>query len=150
MADVESVMAETLGMRREISRLLRASSYNEYDDLSGLKINDEDSEQLFLLDELRKIMDKLADAEDRMSYLSRPIVETSRLHKNEVGKYETAHGHYYCCGNRIEALVSDDWHEVPYWTRTSVEHDGADYYLVGHRDVILNGLTVRVRKEAAY
>lgn len=149
MADVKSVMAEALGMRREISRLLKLSTYNQYDDLSELKINYEDAEQLFLRDELRSIMDKLADVEDKLRYLSWPIVETSRLWKNEVGKYETSHGHYYSCGSRIEALVSDDYHEAPYWTRTRVEHDGTDYYLVGHRDVSLDGLTVRVRKEAA-
>jgi|GEM_PF-998152 len=148
MADVQSILDKAVGMRWEISRLLRESTYNEYDDLSGLNINYEDAEQLFILDELRAIIDKLADAEDRMSYLSRPIAETSRLHKNEVGKFETRHGHYYCCGSRIEALVADDYHESPYWTRTSVEHDGTDYYLVGHRDISLNGLTVRVRKEA--
>lgn len=149
MADVKGVMAEALGLRWEISRLLRYSTYNKYDDLSELEINYEDAEQLFLLDELRTITDKLADVEDRMSYLSRPIAETSRLHRNEGGRYETAHGHYYTCGSRIEALVSDDYHEAPYWVRTSVEHDGKDYYLVGHRGVPLNGLTVRVRKEAA-
>lgn len=149
MADVKSVMAEALGMRREISRLLRLSTYNQYGDLCELKIDYEDADQLFLLNELLAIMEKLADVEDKLSYLSWPIVETSRLWKNEVGKYETAHGHYYSCGSRIEALVSDDYHESPYWTRTSVEHDGTDYYLVGHRDVSLNGLTVRVRKEAA-
>lgn len=150
MADVKSVMAAALGMRGEISRLLRLSTYSQYDDLSELKINYGDAEQLFLLDELRSIMDKLADVGDKLSYLSWPVVETGRLRKNEVGKYETAHGHYYSCGSRIEALVSDDYHESPYWARTRVEHDGTDYYLVGHRDVSLNGLTVRVRKEAAY
>lgn len=149
MADVKSVMAEALGMRREISRLLRLSTYNQYGDLCELKIDYEDADQLFLLNELLAIMEKLADVEDKLSYLSWPIVETSRLWKNEVGKYETAHGHYYSCGSRIEALVSDDYHESPYWTRTSVEHDGTDYYLVGHRGISLNGLTVRVRKEAA-
>lgn len=149
MADVKSVLAAALGMRGEISRLLQLSTYSQYDDLSELKIDYADAEQLFLRDELRTIIDKLADVEDKLSYLSWPIVETSRLWKNEIGKYETAHGHYYSCGSRIEALISDDYHESPYWTRTSVEHDGTDYYLVGHRDVSLNGLTVRVRKEAA-
>ena len=52
---------------------------------------------------------------------------------------------YYCCGSRIEALVTDEYHDGPYWTRTSVEHDGEDYYLVGNMDISMNGLTVRVR-----
>ena len=31
--------------------------------------------------------------------------------------------------------------------KTSVEHNGTDYYLVGYKDVTLSGLTVRVREE---
>ena len=55
---------------------------------------------------------------------------------------------YYCCGSPIEALVTDDRYDVPYWVRTSVEHDGTDYYLVGHRDVCMEGLTVRIRRSS--
>lgn len=150
MADVKSVMAAALGMREEINRLLQLSTYNQDNDLSELKIDYWDAEQLFLRDELRSIMDKLAGVENELRYLSWPVVETSRLWKNEVGKYETAHGHYYSCGSRIEAFVSDDYHESLYWVRTSVEYDGTDYYLVGYKDIPLDGLTVRVRKEAAY
>ena len=53
--------------------------------------------------------------------MTRRIKEVSKLHKNSEGRYETAHGHYYTSGCWIEALVSDDYHEVPYWTRTRVE-----------------------------
>lgn len=148
MADVKSVLAAALGMRGEINRLLRLSSYNQYGDLSELKINYEDAEQLFLLDELKFVMDKLADVHDRLSYMARPIKEVSKLHKNSEGRYETRGGHYYTSGCRIEAFVTDDYHEVPYWTRTRVEHDGTDYYLVGYKGVKLNGLTVRVREVA--
>lgn len=149
MADLNIVLTKAIELNWKIKSILKLSTYNEYDDLSGLTVNYEDADQLFMLDELRVIMDKLADAEDRMTYMCWPIVETSHLHKNEIGKYETAHGHYYCCGSRIEALVSDDYHDAPYWTRTRVEHDGTDYYLVGHRNIPLNGLTVRVRKAVA-
>ena len=91
-------------------------------------------------------MEKLSDVADRIAYLSRPVMETSRLHKNRSGRYETKGGHYYTSGSGIEALIKDDYQEVPYWVWTSVEHDGKDYYLVGHKNVRLDGLTVRVRK----
>ena len=146
MADINSVLSKAVELNWNIRSLLRLSTHKEYDDLSGLEINYEDGEQLFLLNELRTVMDKLADVENIIDRLSRPIEETSRLFKNESGRYETRAGHYYTSGSGIEALVSDDYHEVPYWTRTRVEHDGKDYYLVGHRDVSLVGLTVRVRK----
>lgn len=146
MANISDVLAKATELSRQIDSLHRLSTYKQYDDLSGLNINYEDAEQLFLLDELRVIMDKLADSQDKISYMKRPVKETSRLFKNECGKYETRHGHFYSSGYGIEALVSDDYRESPYWTRTRVEYTGDDYYLVGHRATPLNGLTVRVRE----
>ena len=145
MTDLQKVLEEATRLSKSIRQLLRLSTYNEYDDLSGLEMDLTDPEQVLIRDELRVVMDKLADVEDLISYLNSPIQEVSRLHRNSQGKYETARGHSYCCGSRIEALVTDDYHNGPYWTRTSVEHDGEDYYLVGCKDVSMNGLTVRVR-----
>ena len=148
MADINSIMLQARELQPGISRLLHNSTYHRFDDLSGLEINYEDAEELLLLDELRGIMEKLADVEDAICYLSCPIKETGRLCKNASGRYETASGHYYCCGSPIEALVTDDRYPEAYWVRTSVEHDGRDYYLVGHRDVSMAGLTVRIRADS--
>lgn len=64
MATINDIIIQASELRSGISRLLRNSTYTRYDDLSGLEINYEDGEQLFLLDELRGIMEKLADVED--------------------------------------------------------------------------------------
>ena len=146
MADINYIMRQASELQPGISRLLHNSTYDRYDDLSGLEINYEDSEQLFLLDELRGVMEKLADVDYILRCMSQPVVETGRLRKNASGRYETESGHYYCCGSPIEALVQDDRYEAAYWVRTSVEHDGEDYFLVGHRQVPLNGLMVRIRR----
>ena len=148
MAHISSIMEQALELQPDISRLLRNAIYHQYDDLSGLEINYEDCEQLFLLDDLRGMMEKLAGVEDAIRYLSQPVLEVDRLWKNASGRYETGSGRYYCCGDPIEALVSDGRYNTPYWVRTSVEHDGTDYYLVGHRDVRMAGLTVRIRKNS--
>ncbi len=146
MADLNMVLSEAQKLNGSISSLLRLSTYDDYDDLSGLHIDYKDGQQLFLQTELREIMEKLSDVTGRIAYLSRPVKETSRLHKNRSGRYETEKGHYYTSGSGIEALVKDDCREVPYWVWTSVEHDGKDYYLVDYKDVRLDGLTVRVRE----
>ena len=91
------VLKESQKLNGSIRSLLRLSTYDEYDDLSGLHIDYEDGQQLFLQTELREIMEKLSDVERRISYLSRPVKETSRLHKNGSGRYETKSGH---CGGR--------------------------------------------------
>lgn len=145
MADINAVMSKSMELDWKIESLLKLSTFYDYDDLSGLHYDYNNGDQLFLADELKFIMDKLADVHDRISYMARPIKEVSKLHKNVDGRYETRRGHYYTSGCRIEALVTDDYHEVPYWTRTRVEHDGTDYYLVGYKDIKLRGLTVRVR-----
>ena len=145
MADLQMALSEAVKLNRSITQFLRFSTYTDYDDLSGLDIDFADGEQLLLLDELRRITDQLADVQEYISYLTRPITEVSRLRKGTAGKYRTAKGHFYDCRSSIEALVTDDYHEVPYWTRTVVEHNGEDYYLVGHKGLSTKGLTIRVR-----
>lgn len=148
MADLQMALSEAVKLNRSITQFLRFSTYTDYDDLSGLDIDFADGEQLLLLDELRRITDQLADVQEYISYLTRPITEVSRLRKGTAGKYRTAKGHFYDCRSSIEALVTDEYHEVPYWTRTIVEHNGEDYYLVGYKDFPMDGLCVRVRSAA--
>jgi len=147
MADLQTTLAEAVKLNWSIERFLRFSGYDKYSDLSGLELDLKDGEQIFLRDELSNIVGLLDDARDRIAYLSRPIVEVSRLRKGTTGKYQTTKGHFYDCRSGIEALVSDEYREVPYWTRTVVEHDGEDYYMVGYKGVPLDGLRVRVRSE---
>ncbi len=148
MADLQAVLAEAVKLNRSITQFLKFSTYPNYDDLSGLDIDFKDGEQLFLRDELRGIASRLTDVQDYILNLSSPIVEVSRLRKGTAGMYRTTKGHYYGCRSIIEALVSDEYHDVPYWTRTVVEHNGKDYYMVGYKDISLKGLTVRVRANA--
>lgn len=145
MADLQAALSEAIELNRSISQFLKFSAYLNCNDLSGLDIDFSDGEQLLLLDELRHITDKLADVQEYISYLTRPITEVSRLRKGAAGKYRTAKGHYYDCCSNIEALVTDEYHDVPYWTRTTVEHNGTDYYLVGYKSLPMEGLRVRVR-----
>ena len=145
MNDLERVLKEAAALSSEIEELQKLSSYHNYDDLSGLKIDYTDPEHLLLLDELRLIMEKLSDAKRHIDYLCKPIQFTGTLFRNSRGKYELKNGHYYSCGSNIEALVSDDCRESPYWIRSRVEHDGDDYYIVGCKDTSLEGLTARVR-----
>lgn len=149
MADLQMALSEAVKLNRSIAQFLKFSTYTNYDDLSGLDIDFQDGEQLLLLDELRRITDKLADVQEYISYLSRPVTEVSSLRKGPAGKYRTAKGHLYDCRSSIEALVTDEYHDVPYWTRTTVEHNGEDYYLVGYKNIPMKGLRVRVRAQAS-
>ena len=75
MADINKVFAEAQKLNWNIESLLRLSSFETYGDLSGLHIDYEDGEQLFLIEELREIMEKLSTVNHRLKYLSRPVKE---------------------------------------------------------------------------
>jgi len=147
MTDINTLFTEIRGLGKGINSILKDASYDDYGDLSSLDIDYEDSEQLFLLDELQAVMEKLDEVRGRLAYLALPIREVGTLHKNESGRYETESGHYYTCGSSIEALVQDSYREVPRWVWTRVEGNGRGYYLVGYDKVDMDGLTVRVRGE---
>ena len=143
--DLEKVFGEVSNIGRAIGKVVKQSTYNEFDDLSGLQIDYDNAEQLFLLDELRGILEKLDTANDRIAYLNKPIIYEGTLHKNSSGKYETENGDYYTSGNTIEAFIYDDYREKERWAKTSVESDGIEYYLVHYKDISMQGLKVRIR-----
>lgn len=147
MTELEMVLQEAQNLGCKIKDVLRMSTYDKYDDLSGLDINYKDGEQLFLLEEMQAMMKNLDDVRKRLEYLSCPVRKVSRLHRNGSGRYETDRGHYYTSGSPIEALVQDGYRDVPYWVWTYVEHNCRDYYLVGYGDLNIGDLTVRVRGE---
>ena len=98
MATLQTVLAEATKLNREIERILKASTYSAYRDLSGLDIDTTDSEQLFLQNELCYIMDRLADAQAHIEYLNLPVSQTTSLHRNGNGQYEIAEGYCLHCG----------------------------------------------------
>lgn len=145
MKDLGELLEKSQKLNTDIKRLLKESTYLEYDDLSELDIDYKDAEQLLLQEQLWKVMQELEDVSDRLDYLALPIKEVSRLHMNSDGRYETESGQYFTSGCRVEALISDSFRMVPYWVRTSIEHDGKGYFLAGYREVELEGLKVRLR-----
>lgn len=143
--EINTVLEKMVELKIQIDDILRSSTYDEHADLRGLHVDRKDSDQLFLLKELRSIMRKLADTGCSIEYIFRPVREVDSLHQNEDGEYVTGQGYPYRSGSLIEVLLQDDSHEVPCWTLTKVEHDGEGYYLVGYEEIPMEGLNVRVR-----
>ena len=79
MSDISRILAQATSLQWEIRRLLRVSNFSQYTDLSGLEIDYNDREQLFLLDELRGIMEKLSEVDDALRYINLPVQEVSQL-----------------------------------------------------------------------
>lgn len=150
MNDLRSVLSAMNSINSSIKSVLKQSTYSEYDDMSGLKINYNDPEQLLLLDELRSVMYKLEDVKHRVDYLSKQVAYTGVLFKNDSGRYELSNGFYYTCGYDIEFLLDKDddynMYESDAWVKTRVEHDGEDYYLFGYKEISMQGLKARARR----
>lgn len=146
MGTLNGIFRKIQVLSQNIQGLLKCSTYYDYDDLSGLEINFQDSDELQLWNELRIVMDKLAEVQERVDFLSRPIKAIGTLHKNASGRYETEQGYEFSCGSVIEAYVDDGYHDVPYWVRTRIEAENEEYYLYGFKLQPLEGLTVRVRE----
>ena len=149
------IMTELKALNPSIKQLLAHADYENYEDLSGLEIDRADAEQLFLLDELQKLLYKLDDVSYTLNYLCRPVKVEGVLHKNSTGRYEV-NGYELTSGNGIEYLATDDRHmryntnddyvPTPYWKASRIEHDGKDYYIVGASDLnTLENVRVRIR-----
>lgn len=147
MATLEEVFRKVQDLNDDVSKILKFSTYEQYDDLSKLEIDYKDSDQLFMLNEMRTLMSQLEDIHNRVSYLSASVEEVGTLRLNRNKRYETEKGHEYTCGSPIEVLINDkEQRNVPFWARTSVEASNG-YYLVGYKHIPMDGLKVRVRRE---
>lgn len=144
MNTLKDLLTELYTVNTKIKSIIKASKFDEYDDLSGLNIDYDDPEQRFLVNELRGAMTFLDNASSSISYLQRPIAGEYTLHKNSGGRYECS-AHEYTSGNGIEFYFYDQYEERFTWAASRVEHDGNDYYIVGYKDLSLEGLRVRRR-----
>lgn len=145
----EIYVDNNLGFANELGELLQISTiqksnYKNCDDLSSLKIDYNDAEQLLLLNKLKVILDRLESVKIKIDYLNLPIIYTGFLQKNINGRYAIGTKEL-TSGTCIEALIYDDFCDQKYWVRTRIEHNGEDYYLVGYRDIQIQGLEVRIR-----
>ena len=154
--NIKEIMDEVQDLNVKIQQVLYHSNFEMYDDLSGLDYDNTNADELFLLDELRDILYKLADVSHTIKYLERPIKVEGALHKNANGRYEVQ-GMELSSGYGLEYLSLDDRHmryndnddyvSTTYWGYGRIEHDGTDYYIVGaDKDTKLEGLRVRIRK----
>lgn len=145
MENLRDLFKAVSAISGSIDKILRESEFYEYDDLSGLDMDFENPDDMLLWEELRMVLGQLDSVKSTIAYLERPVVGEYVLHKNDQGRYECP-VHEFTSGNAIECLIFDDFYERFKWVATGVEHNGEDYYLVGYKNVSLEGLKIRVRK----
>lgn len=152
---LDETMKYMTELQRAIKDLMNYTEFEVYDELYDYDIDENNPGDLFKMDELQKIMARLADIESQIRYINSPIRVEGELHKKSNERYEV-NGCELTCGCRIEYLRRDkrhetysnnEWINLPYWCKGRVEHNGKEYYIVGaDENVILEGLRVRIRK----
>lgn len=111
----------------------------------------EPAEDIFLRDLTENMLESLELLHEELCYLKSPVCGEYRLEPFPNGRYgffdKDGKIHVFSCGKTIEAKIQDRYGRQR-WVRSRIEHDGSDYYLWGHLDIPLTGLTVREREVA--
>ena len=141
---------ETLGFPKALTQLLDDVHYNQEGEGScNVHLNEKNTEQVSKLEFMCNVMEKLAELEEVLIYMSQPVKGTGRLKKCENG---------FVPGSRLEVLVTDKEQLVPFWGMTKLCYEPAEgllmtqeakdediYYFDGYEDVPVEGATIRYR-----
>ena len=102
-----------------------------------------------LRDPAENLLESLELLHEELTCLGSPVSREYRLELFPDGRYgffdRDGTARRLSCGKVIEAKILDRYGRER-WTRCRVEHDGSDYYLWGHMDIPLAGLTIRERE----
>ena len=142
----QEVLKELGDVNCAIDKLLhKTRGYDHFNECDHYVSYDESSpEECLLENEIHKILESLVNVRCSISYLQAPIKESGHLYKNSRGRYVLGE-HEFTCGSSIEVCIFDEGNERYEWDATRIEHDGDDYYAVGHMGVCLKGIEARIR-----
>ena len=152
---------KTMAIRSTISKLLDSVEYNEFGEQECcVHVDNSDPEQVLQLDIMNDIMEKLAEVEDVLVYMSLPVKGTGYLEKCKGGYREPVSGHTFATYSRLEVLLVDEYHKGPFWALTQLcskpahkepktfeEINERIYYFEDYEDVPVEGKLVRFREE---
>lgn len=135
--------SKLLDVRRAIESYLKLVG-EENDNVTW---NRKDPEENFIQAELYKISRELEDTLESVQYLEKDIIAEGELYLNSQGRYEINDDVYFTSGSRCEILLYDEDEETHYWRRTTIEHNGEDYYATAlGREASIEGIKARARK----
>lgn len=112
-------------------------------------IDEDDPDEVFQWESAVRLMGPFRRLHKELMYLHTPPDGEHALERYPGGHYgytdSDGRDHILFCGNRVEALVTGH-HGNLRWELSRIEHNGHDYFLYGHADIPLEGLTVRERR----
>lgn len=145
MKTIQEYLVASKVLNEEIERSFRKLGYKDEESFQDIDIDSFTPDEMLTYNELRKAFDKLEDFNYLVQYLETPVKKEGIIRENENGRFELENYYEFTSGSRIEALIYDDFYDKDIWVRTSVESNTNGYYLVGYRNVSMEGLKVRIR-----
>lgn len=130
-------------LHSDIKRILKSSGYADYAELE-VDYDRSNPDDVMLRRELSNCLDNLDEVSSTLEYLNRPVKVDGILRKNSNGRYEIG-DRELSSGSPVEVLIYDRYDERWEWVSSRLEHNGRDYYLVGSRDMDLEGYRGRIR-----
>lgn len=146
---LEDVFSRLHGIDQAAQALIRDAGFSSDTGLAdGVSLPSNDPDTRFLKESVELLLDPFTEMHSLLSYLATPASPEHVLEKFPNGRYgywdEKGSCREFTCGQPLEARIKDN-SGCQLWIRTRVEHDGSDYFIMGHGSVPLNGLTVRER-----
>lgn len=146
------VFEQLAAIDRAAASFLETVGFRKDEGLSGAVCPLRDPAQdIFLRELTENMLESLELLHDELAYLKSPVSGEYRLEPFPDGRYgffdKDGTPHSLSCGRTIEVKLHDRYGRLR-WARCRIEHDGSDYYLWGHMDIPLTGLTVREREVA--
>ena len=145
MAKIKAIYESLSKLAEEIGEIEYQARFSEYSCDFKVEFNSDSPDDVQLYRNLHDIIEQLHKAKNTMDYLNNPIKDYTTLHKNCYDRYETEDGREFTCGSSIEYYGYDEYTERNAWIESRIEHNGDDYYIVGDRELSLEGLRIRIR-----
>lgn len=135
-------------LNTSIQVVLQMTNYDKYEELN-LDLNPGDPNDQFLKEQYMALLEQLTNTHTAINYLQQPVVEEGQLSRNRNGRFELNDSYELSSGCPLEFLHYDDFDNCHKWIASRIEHS-TDYYIVGYKELSLEGLKVRVRKNSAW
>ena len=153
MTNIKELVNEMSTFKNEMEKMLEITKYREYEDMSAVKYNNMNPDDMLIMEEYKKILYNISEMDYILEYLNRPVRFEDILILRTDGRYGTSNDSvYYTSGSSIEFLYNEnvvndegEFDCVPVWKISTVEHNGKEYYIVGYPDIRLDNLKVRIR-----
>lgn len=146
----DDLLKQLTAIDKEAVSILKATGFHSVEGLgSAVQPLRDPAEDIFLREQTENLLESLALLHQELCYLKSPVCEEFRVEPFPDGRYgfwsKDGRKHILSCGSSIEAKIQDRYGRLR-WVRSRIEHDGSDYFLWGHMELPLSGLTVRERE----